>query len=172
MRHLSLLRHAKSSWDDRKLDDHERPLAPRGVKAARRMGKYLADHDLIPDHILCSDAVRARATLALVLPALASPIAPVSFSSDLYLTAPARILDVVREHAGGAAHVLVVGHNPGLHALALSLSGNGDRDDLARLAMKYPTAALAHFRFDVADWSDVRKAGGELERFVTPKLLD
>lgn len=171
MLRLTLLRHAKSSWDEPDLDDHERQLNKRGTKAAARIGRYICENDLLPDLILSSDAIRARATLALVLSALAPPAPDTRILPELYLAAPTTILGTVQAQADGARHILVIGHNPGLHALALSLPMSGERVDLAQLAMKYPTAALAHYSIDVADWSHVAPATARLERYIVPRAL-
>ena len=82
MKRLWLLRHAKSSWDEPGLADHDRPLAPRGGKAGGRIRAWAADHDVRPDLVLCSTAVRARATLELVVDALGSPV--IEFEDGLY----------------------------------------------------------------------------------------
>ena len=171
MLRLTLLRHAKSSWDDPGLTDHERPLSKRGTRAATRIGRYIAKHQLTPDQILCSDAIRARATLSLVLAMLDQPAPQTSVLADLYLADPDTILGTLRAHAGDAHHVMIIGHNPGLHALALSLTASSTGDHLAQLAMKYPTAALAQFTFDCAEWAEVTPATGTLETYVTPRAL-
>lgn len=168
---LSLLRHAKSSWDDPDLGDHERPLSKRGTKAAASMGRYIAEHDLVPELILCSDAIRTRATLALVLNALQPPAPKTVMTDKLYLASPAKILDTLKSEAGTTNHVMIIGHNPGMHALALSLPATGKKSDLASLSLKYPTAALAHISFDLSDWDDVATATGKLERYVVPRAL-
>ena len=168
---LTLLRHAKSSWDDPDLADHERRLSKRGTKAAKRIGRYIAQAELAPDLIICSDAIRARATLALVLDQLEPPPPSVIITGDLYLAAPETILQTLRNSAGDARHVMVIGHNPGLHALALSLPMRSNGDSLADIAMKFPTAALAHLIFDQTDWADVGPATGHLARYVTPRSL-
>jgi phosphohistidine phosphatase len=168
---LALLRHAKSAWDDLDLDDHDRPLAARGIKAAPLMGRYLAREKLKPELILCSDAVRARATLALVLPELGSPPPEIRYEPALYLASPDTIVEVLVKSAGKAQHVMIVGHNPGLHALALSLSGGGDRAALGELAAGFPTAALALLTFELKTWKDVKPAGGRLQLFVSPRSL-
>src|SRR4051812_49332739 len=95
MRTLMLLRHAKSSWDDSALGDHERPLNKRGTRDGARIGKYMADNGLGPDLVLCSDAVRARATLTLLLPAFAGATPEVVFDPRLYLAEPPAILEVL-----------------------------------------------------------------------------
>lgn len=169
---LSLLRHAKSAWDDPGLDDFERPLAPRGVKAASAIGEYIARENLQPDLVLCSGAVRTRATLALVLPELKRPLPEVIHDDALYLALPAAILAQIRGIQGKAKKVLVVGHNPAMHALALELVGDGARNDIAALATHFPTAALATIKFQLDRWSALKPAAGTLERFVTSKRMD
>ena len=171
MLRLSLLRHAKSSWDDPELSDHERQLTRRGTKAASRIGRYIAENDLSPELILCSDAIRARATLALVLAALEQAAPETTITEKLYLAAPDDILSTIEHEAGEASHVMVIGHNPGLHALALSLPATGPHKALTQLAMKYPTAALAHITFDANSWTDIAPATGELQSYITPRML-
>lgn len=171
MLRLTLLRHAKSSWDDPDLPDHERPLSKRGTRAAARIGRYIAEHHLTPELILCSDAIRARATLSLLLSMLDQPAPPATISADLYLTDPDTILAALCANAGSAKHIMTIGHNPGLHALALSLAASSQANHLAQLAMKFPTAALAHFTFNTAAWADVTPATGTLELYVTPRSL-
>jgi len=168
---LSLLRHAKSSWSDPELDDHERPLAKRGVKAIPVLAKFMRQEKLRPTLALCSDAMRTRATLALLMTELGPPAARVIFDDALYLAPPEIIKARMAELAESEPHLLVVGHNPGLHALALELVGEGDRKMLALLAREFPTGALAIFSFDVESWRDVRSAGGHLEHFTTPRRL-
>lgn len=171
MLRLTLLRHAKSSWDDPDLPDHDRQLTKRGTRAATRIGRYIAEHLLTPDLILCSDAIRARATLALVLSMLDQPAPRTMILADLYLADPDGILSTIRDHAGALSHILVIGHNPGLQALALSLPSSSKGNNLAQLTIKYPTAALAHFAFEETTWADVRPATGKLKNYVTPRSL-
>lgn len=167
---LLLLRHAKSDWNSTALDDHDRPLNPRGTKAAPIMGRHLAREGLKPDLILCSDAVRTQATLALVLPELGPPPPHVVFEEALYLARPDTILDVIRSNVEEATKsVMVIGHNPGLHALALTLIGDGNKKGLRQLAMKFPTAALAVISFDTAHWPEIGPTLGNLASFVTPR---
>jgi phosphohistidine phosphatase len=168
---LSLLRHAKSSWADRALEDHERPLAKRGTKAAGAMGAFIAKQGLRPDLVLCSGAVRTRATLALVLPALGAPPPQVVFDDVLYMATPAALLGRVRQAQSDARHVMVIGHNPGLHALALELTGKGNRDDVEALATKFPTCALAVLTFKARKWPDIGPGAGTLDLFMTPRRL-
>ncbi|MBU2580700.1 MAG: histidine phosphatase family protein [Alphaproteobacteria bacterium] len=172
MRTLLLLRHAKSDWHN-DLSDHERPLNKRGVKTAPAVAQYIAKSGLSPDRILCSDAVRARATLALALPEMPPPQPAVEIDSRLYLAAAETILKVIGDHAVDDEHrLMVVGHNPGIHALALTLVGDGDKKALSALAMKFPTAALAVISFKTGNWNDIGPAGGRLESFIVPRDLE
>ncbi len=168
---LLLLRHAKSDWSA-DLGDHERPLNKRGTKAAPRVARHIAESNLAPDRIICSDAVRARGTLSLVLPELPPPPPHVEIEQQLYLASPETVLDVVHQHAtGNDRHLMVVGHNPGMHALALTLVGSGNKSALTSMAMKFPTAALAVITFETENWSEIGPAGGKLESFVIPRDL-
>ncbi len=171
MRELLLFRHAKSSWDDPDLDDHDRPLTERGAKAAARMGQWLREHDLVPDLILCSTSVRTRATLTLAFSEFLAADTPISFEDALYIAHPDTLLDRLRSIASDHQRVAIIGHNPGLHALALQLVGAGRKKDIRQLAMKYPTAAIAHIVFETEGWDGIDTATGRLATFVTPRSL-
>lgn len=162
---LLLLRHAKSGWDDPELPDHERPLSERGRRAAPAMGRRLRAAGLAPDLVLCSSAQRARETWALVAPQLARQ--PKLLVEDgLYLCGAAALLARLgrlrREET-----VLVVAHNPDLHELAAMLAGDGAPADLARLAAKFPTGALAALA--VPDWRELAAGRSRLIFFATPR---
>lgn len=171
MRTVYLLRHAKSSWDDPTLTDHDRPLAPRGRKAAPRMGAYLRHDGLIPGLVLCSTALRARQTWALVAPSL-PPGIRVEFRKELYDADAGNFLDILRHCPDDAETVMLIGHNPALEDCAARLAGGGDPAALKRMASKYPTAALAEIAFDAKRWRDVEAGTGRLVDFVRPKDLD
>lgn len=168
---LSLLRHGKSAWDDPKLDDHERPLARRGRVAAEEMGAYIAAHGLRPDLVLCSSAVRTRQTLNQMLIQLGPPAPKTVIERALYLATPTTMLACVRRTASEAQHLMLIGHNPGMHALALDLAGSGLRRDIASMAIKYPTCALAVLTFEAEDWAEIRPAAGRLLLFMPPRSL-
>jgi phosphohistidine phosphatase len=167
---LSLLRHAKSSWEDASLEDFERPLAKRGESAAPRMGRFMAEQGLAPQLVLCSPAVRARQTLDLVLPHLSGG-PTILYEDNLYLAAPTVLLKRLRKVAGEVRHVMIVGHDPGMHGLAVELAGAGDAEMLRALAAKFPTAGLAVIRFKARSWTKVGRGAGQLELFMTPKML-
>ena len=170
MRTLTLFRHAKSSWSDLTLGDFSRSLAPRGRKAAPRMGRFLAENDLIPDLVCCSTAVRALETLDLALAEWDPPPA-VHHMERLYHAPAETLLEVVRETEDDTKSLMLVGHNPGMHMLAQMLTASGDQTALDHLAMKFPTAAIAVFKLS-SPWRNTRFGTGELHTFQTPKRLD
>jgi phosphohistidine phosphatase len=166
---LGLLRHAKSSWDDSDLDDFDRPLNERGRAAAQIMGEALKELHFAPQLILCSPAKRTRETLQLVAPGLEGPAATVDFDDRLYLTSRDALYGRLKAAPIDAKSVLMIGHNPGLHGLALMLMGTGDAKSISRLEDKLPTAALAVFTFPQVAWRDLIPAAGRLETFITPR---
>jgi len=168
MKQLLLLRHAKSSWDDPDLDDFDRPLAQRGLKAAQLIGRELAARDWLPDQVLVSSALRTRDTWRLVAAEL--PAHPrVVFAEALYEASAADILSQIRLVEPSSGCLAVVGHNPGLEDLAKQLTGPGSETKARRrLEEKFPTAALARFVFD-GDWSGL--SSGRLTHCLRPKDL-
>lgn len=168
---LLLLRHAKSSWADPALDDHDRPLADRGREAARRIGDWMRAQQLQPDLVLCSTAARARETFDLLGPRLGTP-PPLRTLRSLYLAEPERLLQIVRRTPADAGRLMLIGHNPGLQRFARHLAGHGRPRDLRRMARKFPTAALAVIAFAGADWPDVAPGAGTLEALVRSKQLE
>jgi phosphohistidine phosphatase len=167
---LLLLRHAKSRWDEPGVDDHARDLAPRGLKAARRMGQLMRELGLVPDLVLCSTAQRARHTWQIVADALGGDVAT-RFDDRLYLAAPARMIAVARERGGDAHRLLLVGHDPGMHRLAADLATAGDAKLRERLAAKFPTAGLARLAINVARWAAFTGQPGQLQGFWRPRDL-
>lgn len=166
---LSLFRHAKSSWSDPVLGDFKRRLAPRGIKDAPRMGRYQAANDLVPDLVYCSTAVRARETLELAMPEWERQ-PDVRFVEALYHATTDTLLEIVSNTNADIDHVMLVGHNPGMHAFAQMLTGAGSNEALNRLSQKFPTAALAILTLPHG-WGDIRFRTAELRMFVSPKLL-
>ncbi len=172
MKTLTLLRHAKSGWDDPVARDFDRPLNKRGRRAARTIGQEMRAQGLEFDQVIASPAARVIETLADVAEGYGSPM-QTNFDERVYLASVTTLLDVVREAADSADRLLLVGHNPGLESLALLLTdgdeGNGLRDELA---VKYPTGTVAEIAFAVDSWSDVGPGTGRLKRFIRPRDLD
>jgi phosphohistidine phosphatase len=175
MKTLYLLRHAKSSWGDKNLPDHERPLNERGRKAASAMGRYLRGLHYHPALVLASTALRVGETLELILPELAGDVAVVR-DRALYLATPNTLLARLHVTSTNPDSLLILGHNPGLHEFALHLSGevSSEAARAARDRMKgaFPTAALAVIRFpDAQFWNEIDYGKGRLEAFTTPRDL-
>lgn len=171
MKTLFLLRHAKSSWDDPLLADIQRPLAPRGRKAAPRIGRVMARNGWVPDRVLCSSALRAVQTWDLVSVQLDTPIR-LEVREDLYHATPSDLLTTLRTLPDSVGSVLLVGHNPTFHDLALGLTGGGREDAVDHLKRKYPTGSLAVFELPVARWGDMDPGVGYLKDFVRPRTLE
>lgn len=170
MKTLTLLRHAKSGWDDPVARDFDRPLNPKGQRAAAMVGRHMKALGLAFDHVIASPAVRVTETLEQVRQGYGGDLAPV-WDQRIYLASTATLLDVVHDLPAGADHVLLVGHNPGLEELVLLLVPDDDalRDEVA---IKFPTATLAEMTFETARWDAVKAGGAKLTRFVRPRDLD
>jgi phosphohistidine phosphatase len=160
---LELLRHAKSSWADPEIADHERPLNRRGRSAAALVGRHLCSEGPLPDLVLCSTAVRTRQTLELL--DLADHV-EVLFEDRLYAAGPGALLARLRMIPASVRTTLVIGHNPGLEELARIL----DRQSLSSVE-KFPTAALALLRFPIKAWKELDRGQGHLDAFFTPRDL-
>lgn len=167
---LSLLRHAKSSWKNPSLPDRERPLSTRGQGDAPEMGRAMSERGIDPELVLCSSARRTVDTLRMVLPEL--KVEPtVAYEDALYHASPDEMLEMLRRIQPGARHVMIVGHNPEIQALALDLIGAGPKHMRDKLKEKYPTAALAVINFTAGLWSSVDVNSGTLNLFLTPREL-
>jgi phosphohistidine phosphatase len=173
MRQLLLLRHAKSSWDPAAMPDRDRPLNARGRRSAAAMRQAMRDLGLAPDVVLVSTARRTMETLEALEPWDDTPL--VDAMDSLYLASPMQLTAVLHGVAETVRSVLLIGHNPGMHDLALSLAGpgamlGGGKNEHA-LAEGFPTGALAEFVVP-GSWWDLREGGGRLVRFLTPRMLE
>ncbi|MDI9848480.1 histidine phosphatase family protein [Rhodoblastus sp. 17X3] len=170
---LFLLRHAKSSWKDLSLPDHDRPLNKRGRKAAAAMRRLVRSERISPDLICVSSALRTQQTLEALQPWEEPP--EIKVEEALYLAPAPQLLERLRKIPDSTRAVLVIGHNPGLQELALLLVGGNDHlaeDALRRrLAESFPTGALAEFALDCS-WARIGRGAGRLTRFVTPRELE
>jgi len=166
---IHLLRHAKSAWDDPELDDHDRPLAPRGQRAAAAVGVYLQQQAVAPDLVICSTSLRTRETYAIIEEHLPEGT-EVRFEAGVYHASVMRLFELCATAGDGIDDVMVIGHNPGMHSLAFNLAAGGDGDALGRLRLKFPTAALASIEVD-GPLSSLKAGRGSLLRFVVPKDL-
>jgi phosphohistidine phosphatase len=172
MRQLVILRHAKSSWDDPG-PDRDRPLNPRGRQAAAVMRQAMRDLGLAPDMILVSTARRTLETQAALEPWDDTPL--IEPMDSLYLASLSDLLTALHGVPETVRGVLLIGHNPGLHDLALTLAGPAALDSPGpherALRQGFPTAALAEFVIP-GSWGDLGAGGGRLVRFLTPRMLE
>ena len=172
MRRLLLLRHAKTETDAPSGKDFDRRLDDRGRIDAATMGDWLKRHPPLPDLVCVSTAVRARETWDLAAAAMTGATPLMAHLDELYGAGPAELLSVIRGTAGeDPQRLLIIGHNPGLHELALGLIGRGDDEGRSALDGNLPTSGLVVIEFPIEDWDDVAFRGGRLLQFVSPKLL-
>ena len=174
MRRLMLLRHSKTEPDAPSGRDQDRRLDERGRRDAVDIGGWIGRHPPCPDFVLVSPAVRAQQTWNLAAEAMHdhAPQPQAETVADLYGADPAQLLQIVRmASATDPTRLMLVGHNPGMHELALALTGSGEADGRRALADNLPTSGLVVFDFAIDDWNDVGFRGGELVLFLTPKSL-
>ena len=171
MKILTLLRHAKSGWSDPVARDFDRPLNPKGRRAARTIGREMRARGLEFDAVIASPAVRVVETLRDVGEGYGRELAAEQ-DQDLYLASPAMLLDRIHHVDDAVERLLVVGHNPGLEQLVLLLAGSDATGLMGELEVKYPTATIAEIRLEIDHWADVRAGGGTLTRFIRPRDLD
>jgi phosphohistidine phosphatase len=168
VRTVILLRHAKSSWADPALADIDRPLAPRGQRAARRIAKYIRRKKIRPAIVLCSPSFRTRQTLEAIAPSLGED-SSVEFVEELYAASEDDLIHRLQALPESVDSVMLIGHNPGLQKLGLSLASRGA--DLPRLEEKFPTCALATLLVDSRSWVELQPGDAELLAYVVPRQL-
>jgi phosphohistidine phosphatase len=174
MRRLMLLRHAKTENDAPSGRDQDRRLDQRGRTDAAEIGGWIGRHPPVPDLVLVSPAVRAHQTWEIAAEAMkkVSQQPRIELLPELYGADPSQLLQTVRAASSADPKtLLLVGHNPGMHELALALTGSGDAAGRNALAANLPTSGLAVLDFAVNDWDDVAFRRGRLLLFVSPKRL-
>jgi len=170
---LIIMRHAKSSWTDKELDDFDRPLSRKGKNAAPLVGRALAERNCIPELILCSPARRTRDTLKLAVDAMKLK-PPVRYEDQLYSfgNGDSYVNAISRQKT--VSPMMVIGHNPSVQNLALRLLGSQDNKAVQKIKAKFPTAAVAVIALPIEDWKQIQSKSelqGEIELFLTPKML-
>lgn len=173
MKTLTLLRHAKSGWDDPVIRDFDRPLNAKGLRAAATIGRKAQEIGLEIDRLVASPAARVVQTLDGFFDGLGRSIEPV-WDRRIYLASSATLLDIVRETDASVNHLMLVGHNPGLEDLVLDLIADDGSSPLRdTVESKFPTASLARISFDGEDWVSLTPvSGAKLDLFLRPRDLD
>ncbi|MDF1747571.1 MAG: histidine phosphatase family protein [Alphaproteobacteria bacterium] len=167
---LYIFRHAKSSWSDANLSDFERPLANRGIKAAPKMGALMQETGVAPDFILCSTSRRTRETLGLILPYLQGDCRILMEDAVYKMQETSELIDRLRRLPAGVNRVMVIGHNPIMHDISLTLCKQADHpEDLDALTEKFPTAGLATLNLGDVPWPALSPHSATLTAFQTPK---
>lgn len=171
MKTVTLFRHAKSGEKGNpNIEDIDRPLSGRGLKAAPKMGAALRDRRVKPDLILCSPSVRTRQTLTLASPEAWDEAPKTRFKKDIYEASCETLLKLVNGCPKDVQHVMIVGHNPGLQEFAITLARPGSAE-LGKIEQKLPTAAIVTFEFDEERWKDIQPATGRIVLFIAPRTL-
>jgi phosphohistidine phosphatase len=165
MKYLTLFRHGEAVRGTAEMSDYDRPLTEAGRAETARTAAWMKRRGMRPDAVLCSTAARARKTLEVLGDAL--PADSVTFSDRLYLASPGDLLACIQE-AAEVEHLLVLGHNPGLHEFQMLFAPRGAIEALRKLEAGFATAALAALRFPVAAWMDMPGAGGKVEEYQAP----
>jgi phosphohistidine phosphatase len=174
MRRLMLLRHAKTENDAPSGRDQDRRLDNRGRHDAAEIGSWIGRNPPFPSLVLVSHAVRALQTWEIAWEAMKElvPEPEVELMAELYGADISQLLETIRSASvADPERLMIVGHNPGMHELAIALAGSGDAAGRGALADNLPTAGLAILDFDIDDWADIGLRRGRLELFVSPKLL-
>jgi phosphohistidine phosphatase len=170
MRKVILLRHAKSSWDEPGVGDHDRPLNARGKAAAPLIGRWLGERRHVPDTVLCSSSERTKETvrrMRAVLPELPEP----AIEHALYHASPERMRDRLARLPQDCWTVMLVGHNPGLGSLVRQMSDGREDRRCSRACEHFPTGAAAVLEIDLETWSDIDFAKARIVDFATPRQL-
>lgn len=172
MKTLYLLRHAKAVAEDAYPDDHARPLNARGRDAAAMVGQFLQHINAEIDLALCSTAERTKQTLELITERLTNhAVTETRYEKALYLASAGELLAAINSIVPDYESVILIGHNPGIHRIAVELAGEGEKEMLESLHYNFPTAALACFSLE-GPWKHVTPGSARLERYITPKMLE
>lgn len=160
MKKIILVRHAKSAWNNPLLDDHDRPLADRGIADAPKMAKRLKKREIIPDLILSSTALRAAETAKITAKILDYPVKNILWEKGLFHASPNQILKIIRTQRDSADTIFVFGHNPGFNDLIGYLGG--DLDNL-------PTSGQFGFKLNSMHWADLKPESANVWFLDFPK---
>lgn len=163
MKEISILRHAKSSWDNRNLSDFERPLAKRGIKDAKKLNALLLKNNFNIDKVFCSKALRAKETFDLTADGFNFPIEDATYSDDLYFGDTNNIINFLQDLDDKYKNVLIIGHNPTLHMLIESLTG--------KYIERFTTCNLAVISFK-GEWKRLSSNKSSLKLLIRPKEIE
>ncbi len=164
---LIILRHGQAKTAGANEQDHTRSLTMRGREEAAAVGALLSGKGLVPDYVLCSTSARTRETLAEVQNSFAE-WPHVTYSQKIYNASEVDLLNQIAAIAEDVTTLLVVGHNPGLYQLSITLAKDGDKQMHNRLHMEFPTCSLVVINFE-GEWQNILNSRSKLTLFVTPE---
>lgn len=171
MKNIVFVRHAKAVEDNAENGDMRRPLDALGKASILRQRPALRKIDIAADVVLCSPAQRTRETYEGLCDAGLLPAGHrVEFQEDLYVATATKLYQIVKMQRNDFTNLMIVGHNPGLHQLALALVGVGAELDLSELAQRFPTFGVASVSFDANCWDDIALSSGTLDAFIYPDM--
>lgn len=168
IRKLYLLRHGKAGWGNPADGDHGRTLDVSGLEDCGRLGAYVIENGINPDHIFCSSAVRAQETLETLMDA-ADKNWPVTNMREIYTAGPTELLDIIRSADDSINTLLIVGHNPTLHELTCAFTHDGPEVLRRTLKKQFPSGTIVGLKFDIERWQDITAASGTLISMDSPK---
>jgi len=174
MRQLFILRHAKPSWNDPRLEDIDRPLTEEGKQDSIALGQYMARENMIPDIILCSSAVRAVQTLDGIIAGLDDRLLPdheIARDKGMYLTGAGSLYEKIKGVPERFDTILLIAHNPDVHNLAVNLIQDGPADHIQKLHQGYPAGALCVLECPCNRWGQLELGKNRLEMFLSPRDL-
>ena len=166
MKYIYLLRHAKAANGGPQSNDHERPLTEGGKHSAAAIGAYMRQKNLMPELTLCSDAQRTRETLEYCQQGMQYDL-PVDYIPKLYLASPAILFSFIQRQSNDLNQLMIVGHNPGIHQLALELAVHDASSYWEEISLSFPTASLAVISCHTESWELISPRSGRLEHFVS-----
>ncbi|MGV8026782.1 MAG: histidine phosphatase family protein [Anaerolineaceae bacterium] len=162
MKQVFLMRHAKSSWKDANIPDHDRPLKKKGEKDVKTMAKMLKHKKHLPDFILCSSAERAKQTAVIFIKATSFE-GKLEYNDKLYMAEVPDLIDAIKGAPKSAKSIMIIGHNPGLEALLQTLTGKVET---------LPTSSIAYISIPIEKWSELtNEVEGKLKKLWLPKDL-
>ena len=170
MKTIFLLRHAKSNWDNTKLEDFDRPLAIRGIKSCKKIGKFLKKKKLVPDIVYCSTAVRAKQTWNL-LNRIVEKKKNIIYEDQLYMANSSIFMNFVKKTDDNFKTLMIVSHNPGIENFAVELIKNKESNFYKDINLKYPTGGIAIINFKLKHWSKINYETGDIYEFIKPREL-
>tara|TARA_Y100000590_G_scaffold220753_1_gene249830 strand:- start:1392 stop:1904 length:513 start_codon:yes stop_codon:yes gene_type:complete len=170
MKTIFLLRHAKSSWDNTKLEDFDRPLATRGIKSCKKIGKFFKKKKLVPDIVYCSTAVRAKQTWDLIN-RIVEKKKNIIYEDQLYMANSSIFMNFVKKTNDNFKTLMIVSHNPGIENFAIELIKNKESDFYKDINLKYPTGGIAIINFKLKHWSKMNYETGDIYEFIKPREL-